>query len=84
MSTITMHGVDKALDRQVRELAKKENTSINRTVQALLRQALGLESHTADHREDFQDIAGCWSEKDLEEFTAVTESFSKIDPKDWK
>ena len=84
MSTITMHGVDKTVDRHVRELAKKENTSINRTVQALLRQALGLDSAPADHREDFQDIAGCWSEEDLKEFTAVTKSFSKIDPEDWQ
>lgn len=75
MNTITMHRVDKAVDRRVRELARKENTSINRTVQALLRKALGLESHGADHRAEFQDIAGCWSEKDLEEFTAATEDF---------
>ncbi len=84
MGTITMHGVDEAVERRVREIARKEKASINRTVQALLRQALGFDDPIADHREEFEDIIGCWSKSDLAEFEAATESLSKIDPEDWK
>ena len=84
MSTITMHGVDEAVKRRVREIARKENTSINRTVQTLLRQALGFDDSTTDHREEFKDIIGCWSRSDLAEFESATEALSRIDPEDWK
>ena len=84
MSTITMHGVDKGLDRGIRELARSERTSINRVAQALLRRALGLDTHGADHRAEFQDVVGKWSKADLAEFEASTAGFSKIDAEDWK
>ncbi len=84
MGTITIHGVDKAVDERVREIAHRKKTSINRTAQALLRQALGLDSSAVDHRADFQDLVGRWSQADLDEFKAVTESCSKIDTEDWK
>ena len=84
MSTITMHGVDKGLDRGIRELARSERTSINRVAQALLRRALGLDTRGADHRAEFQDVFGKWSKADLAEFEAATAGVSKIDAEDWK
>ena len=84
MSTITMHGVDEAVDRRIREIARSEKMSINRTTQALLRRALGLESRKADRRADFLDLAGRWSKTDLAEFEAVTAAFSEVDREDWK
>ena len=84
MSTITMHGVDKTVDRGIRELARSEGTSINRVAQALLRRALGLETRGADHRAEFLDVFGKWSPADLAEFEAATAGFSKVDAEDWK
>ena len=84
MSTITMHGVDKMIDRGIREIARSEGTSINRAAQALLRRALGLDAAGVDHRADFQDIFGKWSKADLAEFEAATADFSKVDREDWK
>jgi hypothetical protein len=84
MSTITMHGVDKAIDQGIREIARAERTSINRVAQALLRRALGLDTSVTDHRAEFQDVFGKWSKADLAEFEAATSGFSKIDAKDWK
>jgi hypothetical protein len=85
MSTITMHGVDKAVDRGIREMAQSERTSINRAAQTLLRRALGLETHHhQDHRADFQDFCGKWSKDDLAAFEAATAGLSKIDKKEWK
>jgi hypothetical protein len=84
MSTITMHGVDKAVDHEIRQIARKERTSINQVAQALLRRALGLETRTTDHRAEFQDVFGKWSKADLAAFEAATGGFSKIDAEDWK
>jgi len=84
MSTITMHGVDKTVDRGIREIARSERTSINRTAQALLRRALGLDIRGVDHRAEFQDIFGRWSKADLAEFEAATAGFLKVDAEDWK
>jgi hypothetical protein len=84
MGTITMHGVDKTIHQGIRELARTEQTSINRVAQALLRRALGLETRGTDHRAEFQDVFGKWSKADLAEFEAATADFSKVDGEDWK
>ena len=84
MSTITMHGVDKILDRRIRELARREKTSINRTAQALLRRAVGLDAQGMDHREDFLDLAGQWTASDLAEFGVATAGCSEVDAEDWR
>ena len=78
-----MHGVDEAVDKRVREMARKNGTSINKTLQALLRRALGLDVR-ADHRADFADVAGRWSQADVDEFEAATAELSKVDAEDWK
>jgi hypothetical protein len=79
-----MHLVDKAIDRGIREMARKERTSINRAAQALLRHALGLDTRCVDHRADFLDIFGKWSRSELAEFDASTAGFSQVDGEDWK
>lgn len=84
MSTITLHGVDPEVDRRIREIARREKASINRTTQALLQRALGLTGRGTDHRADFADLVGRWSESDLAEFEAATSAFSRIDPSDWE
>ncbi len=84
MSTITMHGVDEVLDQRVREIARNDKASINQTVQTLLRKALGLDKRCTDHRAQFQDFAGKWSQAELDEFEALTATCSKIDVEDWK
>lgn len=84
MSTITLHGVDEAVDRRIRDIAQAEKTSINQVVQALLRRALGLKHDGVDHRKEFEGFAGVWSKADLSEFEASTAAFSKVDAEDWK
>jgi len=84
MSTITMHGVDEAVDRKIREIAHREKTSINRVTQALLRKVLGMEGRGVDHRAEFEGFVGLWSQEDLVEFDAASSAFSKVDAEDWK
>jgi hypothetical protein len=79
-----MHGVDSSIDRRIREIASREGTSINRTAQALLRRALGLEGQGTDRRKEFESFAGQWSKADLAEFESATAAFSEIDAEDWR
>jgi hypothetical protein len=37
-----------------------------------------------DHREDFAEFCGAWSEADAAEFDENTKDFREIDPRDWQ
>lgn len=41
MKSITIHGMDDEMDRQIREKAAAEGKSLNKTIKGLLEQALG-------------------------------------------
>lgn len=84
MSSITIHGLDKETDQKLREVARSERTSINRTLKKLLRTSLGIAPQPTDHREHFTDLCGAWSDKDLAEFKKATTDFDKVNHEDWK
>ena len=65
MRSITIHGMDDELDRQIREKAAAEGKSLNKTIKGLLKQALG---GRRSRREEFVDLFGCWSAEELTEF----------------
>jgi hypothetical protein len=85
MKSITIHDLDDELDREIREKAKNQGTSLNKTIKRLLKKALGIKSPTEpDHRTEFMDLFGAWSEEDYREFMESTEDFNVVDPGDWK
>ncbi|MCJ7578981.1 MAG: hypothetical protein MUP98_00425 [Candidatus Aminicenantes bacterium] len=85
MNSITIHSLDDELDKEIREKAKNQGTSLNKTIKRLLEKALGLKSTKELNRKDeFMDLFGVWSEKDYLEFTESTEDFNIVDPEDWK
>ena len=85
MSSITVHGLDDPLDRMIREKAKQENLSLNKTIKKLLAEALGLSDvPVSNHREDFTELFGVWSDEERDAFEKHIESFSEIDADEWK
>ena len=84
MKSITVHGLDDALDEKIRTKAGAEGQSLNKTIKQLLREALGMGEQQPDRRRDFEDLFGTWSRADLEAFRLATQSFGKVDPEDWK
>ena len=85
MKSITIHGLDDELDREIRENAKNQGTSLNKTIKRLLKKALGIKSPTEpDYRSEFMDLFGVWSEEDYREFIESTEDFNVVNPEDWK
>lgn len=85
MKSITIHGLDERLSKKISEKARREGLSLNRTIKNLLEEALGLTSRKKkDHRDDFVDFLGVWSEEDVKTFESAIQDLSSIDPKDWQ
>jgi len=83
MGAITLHGLDEDLDRRLRQKAREEGRSINKTAKDLLRKSLGIAKDRPDHRADFADLFGTWSNGDVSEFERATSSLRKVDAEDW-
>jgi hypothetical protein len=85
MKSITIHGVDNRLDEMIRKKANKLGLSLNKTIKMILEEALGLSRHRrTDHREEFLDLFGLWTEKDEQEFNEAVRDFERIDNEDWQ
>lgn len=81
--SITIHNLDELLESAIREKARQQNASLNKTIQAALKAYFGL-SHDQSHRKSvFMDLFGSWSKKDEKEFQVKNKQFEKIDNEDW-
>lgn len=84
MKSITIHKIDDDLEEQLSKLATEEGVSLNHLIKRLLRERFGLDDHKVDHRSDFEEFCGQWSDEDAAEFEAATSDFSQIDSEVWK
>ena len=85
MKSITIHKLDETLARVLEERARREGLSINRLVKKLLRSALGLEKEPEpDHKADFLDLFGTWSDREATDFQKRIEELEIIEPRDWE
>ena len=85
MKSITLHGLDSKLYERIKEKAKRQGLSLNKTIKNLLEKSLGIKNHNrTDHREDFIEFCGVWTEAEAKEFAGAIEDFEKIDPRDWQ
>jgi plasmid stability protein len=84
MKSITVHGIDKETEKLIQERAKSAGTSVNRIVKELLAKALGTGKERPDHREEFLELFGVWTEADEKEFLEAARDFETVHPGDWK
>jgi hypothetical protein len=85
MKSITIHGLDARLYERIKEKAKRQGLSLNKTIKKLLEKSLGIDSHEKNgHRQDFMDLFGVWPRDEVEEFAKSIEEFEQIDAEDWK
>lgn len=82
MSSITIHALDQELDAAIRQKAKRDSRSLNKTIQLLLRQALMLNKDQV--QSDFEQFFGSWTEEDATEFARSQEYFERVDEDEWK
>ena len=83
MGTLSIHGLEPDIEHKLKEMAKAENQSLNKTVKKILSQTLG-QKYSEGNRAHFQRFCGRWSTKDIQEFAKATEEFRRVDPEDWK
>lgn len=84
MSSVSLHGVDERLAKSLRDVARKEGVSVNQTAKRLLKRALGLDGTVRDHRADFADLFGVWSDRELAEFQRSAGGLRKVEKEDWR
>ncbi len=84
MSQITIRGIDPAIERKIRGIAKKKGKSLNRVILDMVYQSAGLKMQDrkpAAH--SLKRLAGGWSEKDAVEFEESIKSCEQIDEEMW-
>ncbi len=84
MKSITIHGLEDPLDALIREKARQQNLSLNKTIKKLLRESLGLADNNGQRRKEaFADLCGVWTDADRKEFAANTWDMDTVNPDDW-
>ncbi len=84
MKSITIHGLDDPLNTLIREEAKKQGMSLNKTIKKLLAESLGIATTSNDdHKKDFLDLFGTWRPEEARDFARRLGDFEKIDSEDW-
>lgn len=83
---LTLRGLDARLQREIRELARRERISLNKAAVRLLSKAAGLaDAEPADRIGSSLDhLIGTWSEEDAREFLASIQSCEQVDPGLWE
>ncbi len=82
MKALTIRQVDPQLAEALEQEKRRRGASLNQTVLALLRQALGLS--TGRRRSNgLRALAGTWSAEELEAFEQAVAPFGQVDPELW-
>lgn len=82
MKSITIHGIEDALDRKLQEKAKQLGLSQNRTIKSILEGVLLDESEKRES--EYSDLFGTWTQAEKKEFDNRVSVFDQIDETDWK
>ena len=83
----TIRGIEKDLDKVVRETAVKYGESVNKTAIRLLKQASGLseaEKHQGPPYHDMDDLAGSISAEEAAKMLKALKDMRHIEPDLWK
>ncbi len=83
MSQITIRNMPASLEERLRKLARAGNTSLNKTIQTLLYESLGLTGDSGKKR-DLTDLSGSWTESEAKLFEESIHELDQIDEKMWK
>ena len=83
MISLTIDGIDDALEHEINIKAEAFGLSRTETVKQVLRDAL-LPGKTEERRKIFEPFCGIWTDKDAAEFKEATKDFETIDPGEWE
>ena len=85
MKAVTLRNLPPAVERAIRQRAKKKGVSVNKVVISLLQDHLGeSERRTVRRYHDLDELAGAWSRQEAEIFERALAKQRGIDPEMWK
>ena len=86
MKSLTIHGIDDALDRKLRNRARRQGMSLNKTAKALLGESLGTlrRPRLPNHADDFACFLGTWSKAEVKRQEDALAYSRQVDPEDWR
>ena len=83
MKTMTIRNVPAELAQALEKERRKRGTSLNRTVLALLRNALGVPSQAVPSN-GLRRLAGTWSEAEHKQFEQAVAPLGEVDEAMWR
>lgn len=83
MKSITIHGIDTELDKEITQKAEELGLSQNKTVKAILRSSL-ISDKKASKKKAFAELFGKWSIEEKEEFNERISDLETVNESDWK
>ena len=87
MSQLSLRGFDKALERKIRELARRERISLNKAALLLMRRGAGLVTSpdaSATVGTALDSFVGRWSAHEERRFLDSIAACEAVDPSLWK
>jgi hypothetical protein len=84
MKTLTIRGLSAETNRNLQDRAKRNGSSLNKTVVAVLEEVLGSPHTKKKTYHDLDHLAGTWSRRESEQFEEQTKAARKIDKELWK
>lgn len=85
MNSITLHKMPSPLYGLLKQKARREGRSMNRTIQDLLSEALGLSAtQRPGHAKDvYEETCGSMPADECRRMLEAEGDFERIDPEDW-
>lgn len=86
LKSMTLRGMDARLAAKLREVAKREGKSMNRTALEALRQQFGLDKprRFTEVHSDLDHLFGRWDEDEFARIQGKIDSERRIDPELWR
>jgi len=87
MTQLSLRGFDKALERRLREIAKREGISLNKAALLLLRRGAGLHEPGEHHNaigDALNRFVGLWSRADEKRLLESIASCETVDESLWR
>jgi hypothetical protein len=85
MTTMTLRGIDDTIAKTLKEMARREDTSVNAVMLRIIKESLGIDKKPRQaNYDDLDHLAGTWSAQDAAEFESATAVFEKVYEDMWK
>lgn len=81
---ITVRGIDDEISSKLKQLAKKENKSVNKLILDMIKQNIGMQKKHRKEYHDLDHLFGKWANDEFSKIQEVIESQRKIDLDLWK